>query len=73
MKQNIGNFDRVIRLLIVVVIGILYLTGSITGTVATILLIIALVLAFVSLIKFCPLYAICKISTCKTPDNREKD
>lgn len=65
MKKNIGSTDRVIRILIALIIGVLYYTGIISGTTALILGILALVFAITSLISFCPLYLPLGISTCK--------
>jgi hypothetical protein len=65
MKQNMGSIDRGIRVLVAFVIGILYFTGLVTGTVAIILLIVALVFLLTSTIAFCPLYVLFKCSTKK--------
>ena len=65
MKKNMGIVDRVIRVLLVVVVLILYLTGNITGLAVAILGIIALVFVVTSIIGFCPLYVPVKISTIK--------
>jgi hypothetical protein len=65
MKQNMGSIDRALRVLVAVVIGILYFTGQITGTVAIILGIFAVVFLLTSAIGFCPLYLPLKISTIK--------
>ena len=65
MKKNMGTIDRVIRIVLAIVVAILYLNGSITGTVAIILGILAVVFIITSLIGFCPLYLPFKISTIK--------
>ncbi len=65
MKANMGSADKIIRILIAVVIGILYFTGQITGTAAIILLVLAGIFIATSFIGFCPLYAPFKISTKK--------
>ena len=56
MKKNMGNVDRVIRILVAVVVLILYFTHVITGTLAVILLILAGIFVVTSFIGFCPLY-----------------
>ncbi|HBE42291.1 MAG TPA: DUF2892 domain-containing protein [Bacteroidales bacterium] len=56
MRKNMGNVDRVIRILVAVVVLILYFTHVITGTLAVILLILAGIFVVTSLIGFCPLY-----------------
>lgn len=65
MKQNMGSIDRVLRVLVAIVIGILYFTGEVTGTAAIILGIFALVFLLTSTISFCPLYLPFKLSTKK--------
>ncbi len=63
MKKNMGTIDRAIRILLAIVVIILYINGSITGIAAIILGILAFVFIVTSLIGFCPLYALLKIST----------
>lgn len=65
MKPNMGSADKAIRVLIAIVIGILYFTHVITGTLGIILLVLAVVFVVTSLMSFCPLYAPFGISTCK--------
>ena len=63
MKKNMGTIDRVIRIVLAIVVAILYVNGSITGTAAIILGILAVVFIITSLVGFCPLYLPFKIST----------
>ena len=56
MKPNMSAVDRAIRLLIVAVIALLYFTGSISGTLAIILGVLAIVFVFTSFTGFCPMY-----------------
>ncbi len=65
MKTNMGSADRIIRLLAAVVIGYLYATDVISGTVAVILSVVAVAFVLTSLIGWCPLYVPFKISTRK--------
>ena len=65
MKKNMGTVDRVIRLVIVVVIGALYYTGQLTGLVATILGIVAVAFLITSIVGWCPGYLPFGISTRK--------
>lgn len=65
MKKNMGTADKTIRVLIAIVIAILYFTGTISGTLGLVLLILAAVFVLVSLIGFCPLYLPLGINTCK--------
>ncbi len=66
MKQNMGSADRVIRILVAVVIAALYLTDQISGTLALILGLFAVIFLLTSFVGFCPLYVPFKISTKKT-------
>ena len=64
MKNNMGSLDRSIRVLAAIAIAILYFSGTITGTLGVVLLIIAGVFLLTSLIGFCPLYTILGLNTC---------
>lgn len=64
MKKNMGSADRIFRTIIAVVLGALYYTDVIGGTVGLVLVILAGVFLLTSLVSFCPLYAPFGISTC---------
>jgi len=68
MKQNIGSADRVIRVLIAIIIGVLYFMGQITGIAAIILGALAVIFILTSIFGFCPLYFPFKLSTTKQKD-----
>ena len=65
MKKNMGGTDRIIRIVIAVVVAILYYTGTISGILGTVLLVLAGVFLLTSFINFCPLYTILGINTGK--------
>lgn len=65
MKKNMGSADKLIRVLIAAVVGILYYMDKIEGTLAYVLIAVAIILLVTSLINFCPLYRIIGINTCK--------
>ena len=65
MTKNMGSADKIIRLVIAAIVVILYVTGTISGTLGILLLIFAGVFVLTSLISFCPLYLPFGISTCK--------
>jgi K+-transporting ATPase A subunit len=67
MKMNMGTVDRVIRTLIAIVIGVLYFTGTISGVLAIILGVIAIVFLLTSLVGRCPGYSPLGLSTRKEP------
>jgi hypothetical protein len=64
MKQNMGNADRIIRVLVAAVIAILYINNTITGTLAYVLLAIGGIFVLTSLVGSCPLYSLFGITTC---------
>jgi len=66
MKKNMGSADKIIRIIIAVVIGVLFFTNIISGTLGIVLLSLAGVFVLTSLISFCPLYTLLGISTCHT-------
>lgn len=63
MKQNMGTLDKGIRVAVAVIIAILYFTHVISGTLAIILLVFAVIFLITSLFGFCPLYLPFGIST----------
>ncbi|MFN2302993.1 MAG: DUF2892 domain-containing protein [Anaerolineales bacterium] len=65
MKKNMGTLDRIIRLALVVLVAVLYFTNVISGTLAIILGVVALVFLITSLVGVCPLYMPFGISTRK--------
>jgi hypothetical protein len=67
MKKNMGSIDKGIRVILGIAIALLYYFNIISGTVALVLMVIALIFLVTSLINFCPLYTVFKINTCKRP------
>jgi len=69
MTANLGNIDRVLRALLgVVLLAAPFASGAaiFNGTAATIIsVIVGLVMLGTSAMKFCPLYRIFGIRTCK--------
>lgn len=65
MKKNLGNLDRLIRLLIALVIIPLYFMNVISGAIALIALALSAILMLTSVIRYCPLYKLFGISTVK--------
>lgn len=65
IAKNVGLVDRIIRIIAAIVIGYLYFTKAIEGTIGFILLLFAIILILTSFIAFCPLYRLLGIRTCK--------
>jgi len=65
MEKNMGTVDRVVRVVVAALIAILYFANVISGALAIILGILALVFLATSAVGFCPLYVPFKFSTRK--------
>ena len=66
MKKNMGGLDKVIRVILALVAGLLVYFEVVEGPSAYILLTIIGVFVITSLVGFCPLYGIFGISSCKS-------
>jgi DUF2892 family protein len=55
MQGRISNTNRIIRLAIATIIAILYLTGTVVGTLAIVLLVIGGMMLLTGLVSFCPM------------------
>jgi hypothetical protein len=66
MKKNMGNTDKGIRIVVAIAIALLYYFNVVEGTLAYILMALAIIFLLTSFISFCPLYAPFGINTCKT-------
>lgn len=64
MKPNMGTADRIIRVILAAVLAYLYFSGTVTGTLGLILVILGGVFVLTSLVSFCPLYALVGLNTC---------
>ena len=65
MNKHMVTIDKLLRVFIAAVIGVIYFMGLINGTTAIILLVLAGVFLLTSLISTCPLYLPFGISTIK--------
>jgi len=65
MKKNMGKMDRIIPVAIAILIAILYFTNVISGTLAIILGVAAIIFLLTSLVGVCPLYLLFGLSTRK--------
>ncbi|MEQ1623361.1 MAG: DUF2892 domain-containing protein, partial [Sediminibacterium sp.] len=64
MKKNMGNTDRILRIVVAAIFAALYFTGTVTGTVGIVLLVLGGVFLATSAISFCPLYTLVGLNTC---------
>jgi hypothetical protein len=63
MPKNMGLFDRVGRVIVALVVGVLFLIGGLSTTAAIVLGIIAGVFLLTSAMGSCPLYIPLKINS----------
>jgi hypothetical protein len=70
VTKNVGSADRIIRTIVAIALGVLILTGKVTGTLAIILGLVAVISLATGAVSVCPLYAMLKIST--RPDAGKK-
>jgi len=63
MKKNMGMADKAIRFVLAIIVGFLYYTNVINGTLAIILGVLAGIFTLTSFISFCPLYLPFDINT----------
>lgn len=64
MKKNMGTADRIIRSAAAIAFGLLYFTGTVTGTWGIVLLVLGGVFVLTSLVGTCPLYSLLGMNTC---------
>mgnify|MGYP003636485065 CR=1 FL=1 len=64
MKKNVGNIDKVIRVIIAIVAGALYFTGTVTGVLGYVALAVGVIMVATAAMSRCPLFAIFGFSSC---------
>jgi uncharacterized membrane protein YuzA (DUF378 family) len=72
MKANMGTIDRLLRIVIAIVAGMLYFTGQVSGTGAILLGAGAVIFIVTGFAGFCPLYPLIGISTQHRRHDAEK-
>lgn len=65
MKTNMSNLDRIIRVVLAIVLFALYFTGTVTGALGIVFIVIGAIALITGVVGFCPLYALLKIKTNK--------
>ena len=70
MKKNMGSTDRIIRIIAAVIFAALYFTGTVTGTLGIVLLVLGAVFVLTSVVSFCPLYLPFGINTCTAKEKK---
>ncbi len=69
MIRNMGNTDRIIRLVLAALFLVLFLANVVTGIAGIVLLVLAVIFVLTSVVSFCPLYAVVGANTCPAKKN----
>ncbi|MCB0636314.1 MAG: DUF2892 domain-containing protein [Lewinella sp.] len=66
MKKNVGNTDRIIRVIVALVIAALLFTKTvlISSVLGIILAVVGVIFLFTSAVSWCAIYAVIGASTC---------
>jgi uncharacterized membrane protein len=64
MVKNMGNVDKIIRVIIAAIAAGLYFGGIVAGTFGIVLLVVAAIFLLTSFVSFCPLYTLFGWNTC---------
>ena len=65
MKTNESTLDRIIRVVLGIVLLALYFTGTVTGGLGIVFIVLGAVALITGVVGICPLYMLLKISTNK--------
>lgn len=65
MTKNVGKIDMIVRLVLAAILAYLDWNGIVTGAMGWVVGIAAVVMFVTAFIKFCPLYKLLGIDTCK--------
>lgn len=66
MKKNMGSPDRIIRIVVAVLIGVLYFYSVVSGILGIVLLVLAGIFILTSFVSICPLYSLVGLNSCPT-------
>ncbi|MEJ2613930.1 MAG: DUF2892 domain-containing protein [Ignavibacteriaceae bacterium] len=65
MTKNVGSADKVVRILLAVLLAVLIFTNIVSGWLAIVLGILAVVFLLTALLNFCPIWFALKVNTIK--------
>ena len=63
LNKNMGTIDRIVRIALALVLFGLIVTGTVSGVLAIIMGVVAAIFAVTSVVSFCPIYFVTKLST----------
>lgn len=70
MKTNMGTIDKGIRIALAIVFAALFFTGTLTGILGLVLVVLGGIFLLTSLVGICPIYSLLGISTCPVSSNK---
>jgi Protein of unknown function (DUF2892) len=70
MKANVGNTDKLFRIVLAILLGTLFFSNAVSGVLGMVFLIFAIVLIATSLVSFCPIYLLLGINTCSIKNKK---
>ena len=70
--SNVGTADRALRLILAIFLVVLFYTGILPGIFGVIGLVLALLLTVTSLLSFCPIYRMLRVSSIFKKEETEK-
>lgn len=65
MKKNVGNVDKIVRVMIAALAAALYFNETLTGVWGIVALVVGGVMLLTSTLSICGLYMLFGINTCK--------
>jgi len=65
MKKNVGSVDKMIRIFVALVVGVLIYLDVVSGTLAIVLGVVAIVFLLTAFFGFCLIYKPLGINTCR--------
>jgi len=65
MKTNESSLDRIIRVILGIALLALYFTGTVTGGLGILFIVLGAVALLTGVVGFCPLYMLLKVNTNK--------
>jgi hypothetical protein len=65
MKTNESGLDRIIRVILGIALLALYFTGTVTGGLGILFIVLGAIALITGVVGFCPLYMLLKVSTNK--------
>ncbi len=69
---DVGWLDKVVRYGVSVILISLHLTGKVTGTIGILTLALARIILATGIFRFCPVYSVLGLTTCKSTEKARR-